>query len=97
MCPVLGVTTGVSSTEGAKEDVSEVATEIVTFSPDVIVSMTVSADVALRAGGWMSGRIGDVMLDEEPAVAGPDGLRIGIQLRASSSSSSRGIGGVTLG
>ena len=37
------------------------------------------------------------MLDEEPAVAGADGLRIGITLRASSSSSSRGIGGVTLG
>ena len=76
MCPVLGVTTGVSSTEGAKE-----------------VSRTVSADAALRAGGWT----GDVMLDEEPAVAGADGLRIGITLHASSSSSSRGIGGVTLG
>ena len=30
MCSVLGVATGVSSTEGAKEDVSEVATEIMT-------------------------------------------------------------------
>ena len=28
MCPVLGVTTGVSSTKGAKEDVSAVAAEI---------------------------------------------------------------------
>ena len=36
------------------------------------------------------------MLDEEPAAAGADGLRIGIKLRDSSSSSSRGIGGVTL-
>ena len=57
------------------------------------MSRTVSAVAALRAGGWT----GDVMLDEEPAVAGADGLRIGITLRASSSSSSRGIGGVTLG
>ena len=97
MCPVLGVATGMSPTEGAKENVSAVAAEIVTFSSDVVVSRTVSADVALRAGGWMSGRTGDVMLDEEPAAAGADGLRIGIKLRASSSSSSRGIGGVTLG
>ena len=57
------------------------------------MSRTVSADAALRAGSWT----GDVMLDEEPAAAGADGLRIGITLRASSSSSSRGIGGVTLG
>ena len=57
------------------------------------MSRTVSADAALRAGSWT----GDVMLDEEPAAAGADGLRIGITLRASSSSSSRGICGVTLG
>ena len=88
------------------------------------MSRTVSADAALRAGGSTGdvmldeepavagadglrigiglglglglGSTGDV-LDEEPAVAGADGLRIGITLRASSSSSSRGIGGVTLG
>ena len=56
------------------------------------MSRTVSAVAALRAGGWT----GDVMLDEEPAAAGADGLRIGIKLRDSFSSSSRGIGGVTL-
>ena len=87
MCLVLGVATGVSSTEGAKQDVSEVV-----VSSDGFVSRTVSADAALRAGGWT----GDVMLNEEPAAAGADGLRFGIKLRDSSSSSSRGIGGVTL-
>ena len=56
------------------------------------MSRTVSTDEALQAGGWT----GDVMLDEEPAAAGANGLRIGIKLRDSSGSSSRGIGGVTL-
>ena len=79
LCPVLGVDAGVSPTEGSKEDVSAVTTEIVTFSSDGIMSRTVSADAALRAGGVMSGRTGDV-LDEEPAVPGADGLRIGIGL-----------------
>ena len=40
MCPVLGIATGVSSTEGAKEDVSAVATEIMTRCPDGFVSRT---------------------------------------------------------
>ena len=57
------------------------------------MSRTVSADAALRAGGWT----GHGMLDAEPAAAGADDLRIGIKLRDSSSSSSRVIGGVTLG
>ena len=94
MCPVLGVATGVSSTEGAKEDLSAVAAEIVTVCR-LIRQLRVEdcLRMRLRAGGWT----GDVMLDEEPAVAVADGLRIGITLRASSSSSSRGIGRVTLG
>ena len=56
------------------------------------MSRIVAADATLQVGGWT----GDVMLDEELAAAGADGLRIGIKLRDSSSSSSRGIGGVTL-
>ena len=96
MCPVLGVATGVSPTEGATEDVSAVTiekSEIVIFSHDGIVSRTASAYAALRAGGVMSGRTGDVLLDEEPVAADADRLRIGIKQCATSSY--RGIGGVS--